>query len=90
MEISLSIAISVISVTIAVLSFVFARKDKATKDIKEETSQFAKHDLIEYRLNKIEQQLEKILSKLDNYDKEIELKIKEAMKHHINEYHIEH
>ena len=52
MEISLSIAISVISVTIAVLSFVFSRKDKTTKDIKEETSQFAKHDLIEYRLNK--------------------------------------
>ena len=90
MEISLSIAISVISVTIAVLSFVFSRKDKAIKDIKEETTQFGKHDLIEYRLNKIEQQLEKILSKLDNYDKEMELKIKEAMKHHINEFHTEH
>ena len=76
--------------TIAVLSFVFSRKDKTTNEVKEETSQFAKHDLIEYRLNKIEQQLEKILSKLDNYDKEIELKIKEAIKHHINEFHTEH
>ena len=90
MEISFSIAISVISVTIAILSFVFARKDKATKEAKEETTQYAKHDLIEYRLNKIEQQLEKILSKLDNYDKEMEQKIKEAMKHHINEFHTEH
>jgi peptidoglycan hydrolase CwlO-like protein len=90
MEISLSIAISVISVTIAVLGFVFSRKDKATNEVKEETAQYAKHDLIEYRLNKIEQQLEKILSKLDSYDKEIELKIKEAMKHHINEFHTEH
>lgn len=90
MDISLSIVISIISVTIAVLSFIFARKDKATNEAKEESTQYAKHDLIEYRLNKIEQQLEKILSKLDSYDKEIELKIKEAMKHHINEFHTEH
>lgn len=90
MEISLPIAISIISVTIAILSFVFSRKDKATKQVKEETTQYAKHDLIEYRLNKIEQQLEKILSKLDSYDKEIEIRIKEALKHHINEYHTEH
>lgn len=90
MEISLPIAISIISVTIAILSFVFSRKDKATKQAKEETTQYAKHDLIEYRLNKIEQQLEKILSKLDSYDKEIEIRIKEALKHHINEYHTEH
>lgn len=90
MELSLSIAISVIGVTIAVLSLVLTRKDKATKDVKEETTQFAKHDLIEYRLNKIEQQLEKILNKLDSYDKEMDIKIKEAMKHHINEFHTEH
>lgn len=90
MELSLSIAISILGSVIAVLSFIYARKDKATKEVKEETTQYAKHDLIEYRLNKIEQQLEKILSKLESYDKEMELKIKEAMKHHINEFHTEH
>lgn len=90
MELSLSTIITIISVTIAVLSFVFSRKDKETSEIKEETTQFAKHDLIEYRLNKIEQQLEKILSKLESYDKEMDIKIKEAIKHHINEFHTEH
>lgn len=83
----LTIAISIISVVIAVCSFVLSRKDKSNKDIKEEQKQFSKHDLIEYRLEKIEQNIEKILNKLDFYDKEMDEKIKVAIKHHIAEFH---
>ena len=83
----LTIAISIISVVISVTSFVLNRKDKSNKDIKEEQKQFSKHDLIEYRLDKIEKQLEKILDKLDNYDKEIDDKIKKAIEHHIAQLH---
>ena len=87
----LGLAISVICAVISVASFVLSRKDKATKDTKEEAKEDAKHyskqELIEYRLNKIDQQLEKILDKLDMYDKEIDDKIKEAMKRHVLVYH---
>lgn len=83
----ITIVISIVSVVIAICSLVLSRRDKATKDAQDEQKQFSKNDLIEYRLNKIEQNLEKILNKLDLYDKEIEDKINIAMKHHIAEFH---
>ena len=83
----LTIAISIIGVVISVSSFVLSRKDKAVMHETEEQKQFSKHDLIQYRLEKIEQNIEKILNKLDLYDKEIEDKIEIAMKHHIAEFH---
>lgn len=87
MELTIALAISIISVVITVLNFVLSRKDKSNKDIQEEQKQFSKHDLIEYRLDKIEKQLEKILNKLDTFDKEIDEKINIAMKHHVAEFH---
>ena len=48
----LTLAISIISVVIAICSFVLNRKDKSNEDTKEEQKQFSKHDLIEYRLEK--------------------------------------
>lgn len=87
MEVTVAFAISIISVVITVLNFAQSRKDKSNKDVQEEQKQFSKHDLIEYRLDKIEKQLEKILNKLDTFDKEIDEKIRIAMKHHIAEFH---
>lgn len=87
MELTIALAISIISVVITVSNFALSRKDKSNKDIKEEQKQFSKHDLIEYRLDKIEKQLEKILNKLDTFDKEIDEKIRISMKHHIAEFH---
>jgi len=87
MELTIALAISIIGVVISVSSFVLSRKDKSNKDIKEEQKQFSKHDLIEYRLDKIEQQLEKILNKLDTFDKEIDDKIKKSIEDHIKHYH---
>lgn len=87
MELTVALAISIISVVITVLNFAQSRKDKSNKDVQEEQKQFSKHDLIEYRLDKIEKQLEKILNKLDTFDKEIDEKIRIAMKHHIAEFH---
>jgi type II secretory pathway pseudopilin PulG len=86
-EVTVALAISIISVVITVLNFAQSRKDKSNKDVQEEQKQFSKHDLIEYRLDKIEKQLEKILNKLDTFDKEIDEKIRIAMKHHIAEFH---
>ena len=87
MEITLAIIISIISTVISITNFALVRKDKSNKDIKEEQKQFDKNNLIEYRLTKIEQNIEKILNKLDAYEKEIEERIKIALEHHIREYH---
>lgn len=85
MEITLAIAI--ISCVISVSSFALNRKDKSNKDIKEEQKQFDKNNLIEYRLTKIEQNIEKILNKLDVYEKEIDDRIKVAIDNHVAIYH---
>ena len=87
MELTITLAISIVSIVIAVSSFVLNRKDKSNKDAKEEQKQFDKHNLIEYRLEKIEQNIEKILSKLDFYDKEIDERVEKALKNHILQYH---
>ena len=85
MEITLAIAI--ISCVISISSFALNRKDKSNKDIKEEQKQFDKNNLIEYRLTKIEQNIEKILNKLDVYEKEIDDRIKIAIDNHVAIYH---
>lgn len=87
MEITLAIIISIISTVISVTNFALVRKDKSNKDIKEEQKQFDKNNLIEYRLTNIEQNIEKILDKLDVYKKEIDDRIKIAIDNHIAIYH---
>ena len=85
MEITL--VISIIGVVISVSAFIMSRKDKSNSDVKEEQKEFSKHDLMNYRLEKIEQNIEKILSKLDFYDKEIEEKVNKAIDNHVATYH---
>ena len=87
MEITLAIIISIISTVISITNFALGRKDKSNKDIKEEQKQFDKNNLIEYRLTKIEQNIEKILNKLDVYEKEVDDRIKVAIDNHIAIYH---
>ena len=86
MELTIALAISIIGVIISVSSFVLSRKDKAVSHEAEEQKQFSKHDLIQYRLEKIEENIEKILKKLDFYDREIDDKVNKAMDNHIAIY----
>ena len=65
MEIAL--AISIIGCILSVTNFVLARKDKAVKDTKE-----SHQDLIEYQLKELKEDVKTILSKLDNYNKDID------------------
>ena len=87
MELTVALVISIIGIVISVSSFVLSRKDKANKDVKEEQKEFSKHDLMNYRLEKIEQNIEKILNKLVFYDKEIEEKVDKAIAVHVANYH---
>ena len=78
----LTVIISIISVIIAVSSFVLGRKDKAVKEAKETNM-----ELINYRLNELDKNVQKILDKLDSYESDTKKIIDEAMEHHIREYH---
>lgn len=84
MEITVALAISILGTVISVSTFVLNRKDKSNKDTKEDSYKWGQFDT---KLDNIEKTLAKIEIKLDSYDREVEEKIADAMKHHINEYH---
>lgn len=83
MELTIALIISIISVVITVSTFVLNRKDKAVSDSKENNL-----GLINYRLDKLDENVQKILDKLDMFDSEIEDKIQKAMRQHIEMYHL--
>lgn len=76
----LGVAISILAITFTIINFAIARKDKANKDGN-------KQGVIEYRLEDLSKKVDKILDKLDKYDKEVDDKIEIAMRHHIAEMH---
>ena len=80
MEITL--AISIIACVVSVSSFVLSRRDKAVQQAKENNS-----TLINYRLDKLDENVQKILDKLDSYEKEVDEKINKAIEDHIKLFH---
>lgn len=82
MELTIALAISIISVVITVINFALNRKDKAIQTSKENNL-----ELINFRLKNLEENVQKILDKLDTYDKEVDEKIDKALKNHIAIYH---
>lgn len=93
MELTIALALSIIGTIISVSNFVLTRKDKAVKDKSEQdgekTEQKTEQVLIDYRLKKVEEKLDKVLDKLDGYDKEISEQIDKALENHIKLYHKE-
>ena len=82
MELTIALALSIISTIIGVSSFVVSRKDKAVKDAKETNL-----ELINYRLDKLDEGVQKVLDKLERYDSEIDLRIEKAINQHLKLYH---
>ena len=89
MEITLAIAISIVSVVITVINFALTRKDKAVKDVKEDH-----RELIEYQVKELKEDLKNIASDvkdvkkmLDNYKDTFRSMIKNAMDEHVKIYH---
>lgn len=80
----ITIIISIVSITIAIASFVLNRKDKSNQETEKDSYKWG---AIDQKLENIEKTLSKIENKLDSYDREIDDKITMAMKHHVNEYH---
>ena len=82
MDLSMAIAIS--SFIIAVLGFVFGRKDKSNKD----TGDYQyKMGVIDTKLSAISDQLQAMSDKLDRFDKDTEEKIRQAIEQHEKVYH---
>lgn len=82
-----SMIVSIASCIVSIIALFLNRKDKNKEDTAEEVKQYSKHDLIEWRLEDLTKKVDKILDKLDTYDKEVDEKLKTAFKHHINEFH---
>lgn len=87
MELTVALVISILGAVMTVANFVIGRKDKTAKEVKEHQKEFSKHDLIEYRLDELTKKVDKILEKLDTYDKEVEDRINRAIESHIKQYH---
>ena len=82
MEITIALALSILGSVISVSSFVLTRRDKAVQSAKETNM-----ELINYRLNELDKNVQKILDKLDNYDNEIDNRVEKAIQRHISVYH---
>lgn len=89
MEVTVALAISIISVVITVLNFAFNRKDKAIQNTKENHQ-----ELIEYQLKELKEDYKDIASDikdikkmLDTYKETFMSMVKEQMNEHIKIYH---
>lgn len=78
----ISCIIAIIGSVLGIATFVLNRKDKAVKEAKETNM-----ELINYRLDELDKNVQKILDKLDNYDNEIRKIAQEELNKHILEYH---
>lgn len=81
---TVSLIISIISVVICVITFFNNSKKETKKDTSEEQYRQGRLD---QQLKNIFEKLDKIETKLDNYDNEIDIRIETALEHHIKEYH---
>ena len=82
MELTIALAISILSAVMTVANFVSNRKDKAIKDTKENHQ-----ELIEYQLKELKDDVKAILTKLDKFDKDIDDRISNAIDMHVKLYH---
>ena len=84
MELTIALALSILGSVISECSFALNRKDKSNKDTQNDSYKWG---IIDTQIKQILNKLDKIDSKLDNYDKEIDERINIALEHHIKEYH---
>ena len=87
MELTIALGLSILGSVISVSTFVLNRKDKAIKDKGDFDKESADQKLIDYRLTQVEKKLDKIIDILDNYDKEIDKRVNEALELHVKLYH---
>lgn len=86
MEVStvISLGISIISIIFCIAAFVRT----GNKDVKEDTSKDSyKWGQLDAKLSNLEKQVDKILSKLETFEIEVDTKIQKAIENHEKQYH---
>lgn len=78
----LGIFISVAAVVISLITLVLNRRDKAIEDTKESNL-----GLINFRLDQLDKNVQRILAKLETYDKELDERIDRKIHEHVETYH---
>ena len=76
--------ISIGAVTISLVTFLLNRRDKAVADTKESNL-----GLINFRLDQLDKNVQRILAKLETYDRELDEKIDKKIHEHVEMYHKE-
>ena len=86
-----SLGLSILSAVFVILTFFFNRNNDTKKDSKdekeEEKNEQYKWGVMDTKLDNLSKQVDKILDKLEFYDKEFEEKVKEAIAEHEKRYH---
>lgn len=86
-----SLGISLITLTMCILTFFFNRNNDTKKESKEEKAEEKdtsyKWGVVNTKLDNLENQVNKILDKLDSTDKEFDEKIEKAIQKHEHIYH---
>jgi len=86
MELTVALALSILSSVIAVSNFVLSRKDKAVKDATDNAKE-TNVGLIEYQLKELKEDVKTILNKIEKNELGTQEKIDKAMETHIKLYH---
>lgn len=86
-----SLGLSILTVVFCILTFFFNRNNDTKKDSKDEKEEEKdtsyKWGVVNEKLNNLEKNVNKILDKLDSYDKELDEKIEKAIAKHEHVYH---
>lgn len=90
MQLTIALALSILSGVISVSNFALARKDKAVKDTKENHQ-----ELIEYQLKELKDNYKEMLGDIKDikkmlidYKETTRAIVKEAIEEHIKQYHL--
>lgn len=80
----IGIIVSIAAVTISLVTLILNRRDKAIADTKESNL-----GLINFRLDQLDKNVQRILAKLETYDKELDERIDKKIHEHVEVYHKE-
>lgn len=80
----IGIIVSIAAVTISLVTLILNRRDKAIAETKESNL-----GLINFRLDQLDKNVQRILAKLETYDKELDERIDKKIHEHVEVYHKE-
>lgn len=87
MKIEINLLIAFGGFLLSVITVYVAIKKNTKVDVKEQAEKEANSKIIQFQLNELKEDVKKILSKVDSFEKDIDEKIDKAIEHHVEVYH---